>query len=379
MKAAVLHAFKTPLSLEDVARPEPGADEVLIEVEVCGVCHSDLHVADGDWTQLARIVKKPLILGHEIVGRVVERGAAVQSAQESVQVGDRVGVPWLQWTCGQCEFCREGNENLCGRQRITGVMVDGGYAEYAKAPASHVVKIPDALPSEQAAPLLCAGVTVHRALKQAKIRRGQRQRLAVFGVGAVCGAIGVAGIGHVRRKGVLAVSMQMTFGALMGGLGHIAVQIGRAAGAEVTAIDISEEKLALAKSLGAFRTLNAATTNVVKEVRGSGGVHVALVTSAAKSAYDMAFYCVRPTGTLLAVGLPAKEISFPAILMAAGEIQIKASSVGTREDLREVLAMGATGTVHCQVTTRPLAEVQEILGQLSRGEVSGRVALRMQN
>lgn len=344
MKAAVLHAFKTPLSLEEVARPEAGADEVLIEVEVCGVCHSDLHVADGDWTQLAGIVKKPLILGHEIVGRVVERGGAVQSAQESVQVGERVGVPWVQWTCGQCEFCREGNENLCLRQRITGVMVDGGYAEYAKAPASHVVKIPDALPSEQAAPLLCAGVTVHRALKQAKIRAGQRQRLAVFGVG---------------------------------GLGHIAVQIGRAAGAEVTAIDVSEEKLALAKSLGAARTLNAATSNVVKEVRGSGGVHVALVTSAAKSAYDMAFYCVRPTGTLLAVGLPAQDIAFPAILMVAGEIQIKASSVGTREDLREVLEMGAAGTVHCQVTTRPLAEVQEVLGQLSRGEVSGRVVLRL--
>src|ERR1035437_6812274 len=334
MKAAVLHAFKTPLSLEEVARPEAGADEVLIEVEVCGACHSDLHVADGDWTQLARLVKKPLILGHEIVGRVVERGAAVQS----VQLAERVGVPWVQWTCGQCAFCREGNENLCVKQRITGVMVDGGYAEYAKAPASHVVKIPDTLSSEQAAPLLCAGVTVHRALKQAKIRAGQRQRLAVFGVG---------------------------------GLGHIAVQIGRAAGAEVTAIDIFEEKLALAKSLGAARTLNAATSNVVKEVRGSGGVHVALVTSAAKSAYDMAFYCVRPTGTLLAVGLPAQDIAFPAILMAAGEIQIKASSVGTREDLREVLAMGAAGTVHCQVTTRPLAEVQDVLGQLSRGGVWG--------
>jgi propanol-preferring alcohol dehydrogenase len=338
MKAAVLHAFKTPLSLEEVARPQAGPDEVLIEVEVCGVCHSDLHVADGDWTQLASIVKKPLILGHEIVGRVVKRGASVQS----VQVGDRVGVPWVQWTCGQCEFCREGNENLCIKQRITGVMVDGGYAEFAKAPASHAVRIPDALSSEQAAPLLCAGVTVHRALKQAKIRAGQR--LAVFGVG---------------------------------GLGHIAVQIGHAAGAEVTAIDISEEKLTLAKSLGAVRTLNAATSDVVKEVRGSGGVHVALVTSAAKSAYDMAFYCVRQTGTLLAVGLPAKDISFPAIMMAAGEIQIKASAVGTREDLREVLAMGATGTVYCQVTTRPLAEVQEVLGQLSRGEISGRVTLRM--
>jgi propanol-preferring alcohol dehydrogenase len=339
MKAAVLHEFKTPLTLEELAPPQAGPDEVLIEVEVCGVCHSDLHVADGDWAQFARIVKRPLILGHEIVGRVVERGASVQH----VRVGDRVGVPWVQWTCGNCEFCREGNENLCQQQRITGVMVDGGYAEFAKAPASHVVQIPETLPSEQAAPLLCAGVTVHRALKQARIRSGQR--LAVIGVG---------------------------------GLGHIAIQIGRAAGAEVTAIDISEEKLALAKSLGASRTLNAGTSDVVKDLRGSGGVHVALVTSAAKSAYDIAFYCVRPAGTLLAVGLPGENISFPPILMAAGEIQIKASAVGTREDLREVLAMGAAGIVHCQVSTRPLAGAQEVLRQLSRGEISGRVVLRLQ-
>jgi propanol-preferring alcohol dehydrogenase len=340
MKAAVLRAFKSPLTLEEVPRPQPGADEVLIEVEVCGVCHSDLHVADGDWTQLAGIVKKPLILGHEIVGQVVELGSAV----ETVRLGDRVGVPWVQWTCGQCEFCREGNENLCVRQRITGVTVDGGYAEYAKAPASHVVKIPDTLSSEQAAPLLCAGVTVHRALKQARLRAGQR--LAVFGIG---------------------------------GLGHLAVQIGKAAGAEVTAIDVAEQKLALAKSLGADRVLNASTTDVVKQLRSSGGVHIALVTSGAKSAYDMAFYCVRPTGTLLVVGLPAREISFPPILMASAEIQIKASAVGTREDLREVLAMGAAGTVHCQLSKRPLAEVGEVLGELSRGEISGRVVLRLRD
>ncbi len=338
MKAAVLHEFKVPLKLEEVPLPEADAEEVLIEVELCGVCHSDLHVAEGDWAQFARIVKKPLILGHEIVGRVVERGAAVQG----VEVGDRVGVPWLYWTCGHCEFCREGVENLCTKQRITGVTVDGGYAQYAKAPASHVIKIPESLSSEQAAPLLCAGVTVHRALKQAQLRAGQR--LAVFGIG---------------------------------GLGHLAVQIGRAAGADVTAIDISEEKLALAKSLGATRMLNAATSKVAKEVRGFGGVHVALVASAAKSAYDMAFSCVRPTGTLLVVGLPAQDIAFPPILMAAGEIHIQASSVGTREDLREVLAMGAAGTVHCQVSTRPLAEVQDVLGELSRGEVSGRVVLRI--
>jgi propanol-preferring alcohol dehydrogenase len=196
---------------------------------------------------------------------------------------------------------------------------------------------------------------VHRALKRAGIQPG------TTGAGPSAGQL------TVKRLAVFGV----------GGLGHIAIQIGRAAGAEVTAIDISEEKLALAKSLGAARTLHAATSKVVKELRSAGGVHVALVASAAKSAYDMAFPCVRPTGTLLAVGLPAQDISFPAIMMAAGEIQIKASSVGTREDLREVLAMGAAGIVHCQVTARPLAAVQEVFGQLSRGEVSGRIVLRL--
>src|ERR1700678_4088520 len=156
MKAAVLHNFKTPLALEDVARPVPGPDEVLVEVEACGVCHSDLHVADADWPQLAKIVKKPLILGHEIAGRVVEKGASV----ENLQVGDRGGVPWRHWSCGECEFCREGNENLCIKQQITGVTVDGGFAEFVKAPASHALKIPEQLSASDAAPLFCAGVTV---------------------------------------------------------------------------------------------------------------------------------------------------------------------------------------------------------------------------
>src|SRR5580693_9366147 len=201
MMAAVLHAFKTPLSLEEVSQPEIVADEVLIEVEACGVCHSDLHVADGDWTQLAGIVKKPLVLGHEIAGRVVEKGATV----EELQIGDRVGVPWVHWTCGECEFCREGNENLCVKQKITGVTVDGGYAEFVKAPASHALKIPDGLSCVEAAPLFCAGVTVYRALRRARIEGGQR--LAIFGIG---------------------------------GLGHLAVQMGRGLGAEIIAIDISE-------------------------------------------------------------------------------------------------------------------------------------------
>src|SRR6202161_2123089 len=192
MKAAVLREFKEPLAIEDVIQPKPAAHEVLIEVEACGVCHSDLHLADGDWPQLVPSTKRPLILGHEIAGRVVEKGASVKQ----LEVGDRVGVPWVHWTCGECDFCREGNENLCVKQQITGVTVDGGYAEFVKAPASHALKIPDGLSCLEAAPRFCAGVTVYRALRRATNER--RRRLAIFGVG---------------------------------GLGHLAVQIGHGLGA----------------------------------------------------------------------------------------------------------------------------------------------------
>ncbi|MFZ0581156.1 MAG: alcohol dehydrogenase catalytic domain-containing protein, partial [Candidatus Acidiferrales bacterium] len=312
MKAAILREFKEPLTIDEVAQPIPGADEVLIAVEACGVCHSDLHLADGDWPQLVPITKRPLILGHEIAGRVVEKGASV----ESLNLGDRVGVPWLHWSCGECDFCRDGNENLCVKQKITGVTVDGGYAEFVKAPATHAIKIPDALSSADAAPLFCAGVTVYRALQHASIQAGQR--LAVFGVG---------------------------------GLGHLAVQIAKEMGAIITAVDVSDEKLAQAASLGASETLNAGNVNVVKELRRAGGVHAALVTSASRVAYDTAFKSVRPTGMLLVVGLPSEPICFAPISMAASEIRIRASSVGTREDLRHVLAMAANGKLQCQVAS----------------------------
>lgn len=336
MKAAVLHEYKRPLVVQDVARPTPDAKEVLLRVEACGVCHSDVHVADGDWPQFAAITKKLLVLGHEIVGRVIEKGAAVVD----LQIGDRVGVPWIYWTCGECEFCREGNENLCVRQQITGVTVDGGFAEFMKAPASHVTKIAAELSPLEAAPLFCAGVTVYRALHQAQILPGQR--IAIFGIG---------------------------------GLGHVAIQIAREMGAEITAIDVSEEKLALANTFGATSALNAASTNVSKELRAKGGAHVALVTSAAKAAYDTAFSCLRPTGKLLVVGLPAEHICFPPIMMAAREAHIQASAVGTRQDLREVLALASRGKVRCHVAARPLEEVNDVLEQLRRGQVSGRIAL----
>jgi propanol-preferring alcohol dehydrogenase len=335
MKAAILQEFKKPLVLEEVPRPELEAHEVLIQVEACGVCHSDLHLADGDWPQLAAMVKKPLILGHEIAGRVVGRGAAVRD----LQIGDRAGVPWIHWTCGECAFCQEGYENLCPRQKITGVTVDGGFAEFLKAPASHALKVPEGLSSVEVAPLFCAGVTVHRALKQARMSSGQR--LAVFGIG---------------------------------GLGHIAVQLARELGTEIIAVDVSERKLELARTLGATSGLNISSTNVIKELRAKGGVHVALVTSAAKAAYDLAFSCLRPTGTLLVVGLPSENLCFPPILMSAKEVHIRASAVGTRQDVREVLAMASKGKIHCQVTPRPLAHANEVLDELRQGQVAGRIA-----
>lgn len=336
MKAAVLHEFKTPLALEDVPRPSLDANDLLIRLEACGVCHSDLHVADGDWPQFTAITKRPLILGHEIAGRVAEKGGAVRE----FAIGDRVGVPWVYWTCGECEFCREGNENLCVRQKITGVTVDGGFAEFIKVPASHAVRIPGELSPVEAAPLFCAGVTVYRALQQVTILPGQR--LGIFGIG---------------------------------GLGHLAVQMGKELGAEVIAIDISEEKLHLAESLGARNSLNAASTNVVKELRARGGVHVALVTSAAKAAYETAFSCLRATGTLLVVGLPPESLCFSPILMASKEVRIRASAVGTRQDLRQVLALAGKGKIRCQVTARPLSEVNLAIDQFRQGQVSGRMVL----
>jgi propanol-preferring alcohol dehydrogenase len=336
MKAAVVREFKQPLSIENVETPAIAPDEVLIKVEACGVCHSDLHIAEGDWTQLKRMIKTPLIPGHEVVGHVVEVGEQVSNLEK----GDRVGVAWLHWSCGECELCKEGRENLCSKQQITGASVDGGYAEYIKAKASHAAKVPDALDSYEAAPLFCAGVTVYRAIKNAGVQAGQR--VAIFGIG---------------------------------GLGHLAVQIAKTFGAEVIAVDIAEDKLELARRLGADHTLNATTVDVVKHLRSMGGAHVAVVTSAAKAAYDQAFYAIRSSGTLAVVGMPADDLTFPAIMMR--EITITSSATGTREDLREVLDLAAQGKVRCQIETSPLERINEIFDQMRRAQITGRVVLAL--
>ncbi len=336
MKAAVLREFAGPIAIEEVETPSPGPGEVLVKVEACGVCHSDLHLAQGDWDMLRGITKMPLIGGHEIAGVVSAAGDAVTD----LKVGDRVGVPWLYWTCGECEYCRAGRETLCNKQKITGCTVDGGFAEYIKAPASHAAKLPEGLSAEEAAPLLCAGLTVYKALKNSGIAKGER--LAVFGVG---------------------------------GLGHIAVQIGHAMGAQVCAIDIADDKLELARSLRAEWTVNSATEQVPKKLRAIGSAHVVLVTSASAAAYETALRCLRKGGTLAVVGMPNEPFKVSAVALVAGETRIVASAVGTREDLRELFELVAKFPIRCHVTTRSLDELPAVFEEMKQGALLGRAVI----
>jgi propanol-preferring alcohol dehydrogenase len=336
MRAAVVHAFGEPLRIEEVPAPVPAADEVLVRVEACGVCHSDVAIIDGELAGFRALAKPMLVPGHEVVGTVIARGAEVSSPA----VGQRVGVAWLHAACGACEQCREGVENLCRKRVVTGLMVDGGYAELMCAKASHALPVPGGLGPVEAAPLFCAGVTTYRAIHNAGLRPGQR--VAVLGVG---------------------------------GLGHLAVQIALALGAEVVALDVAEDKLQLARSLGAARALDAGDRGAVKAVQAMGGAHLAVVTSAARAAYDVALSCLRPGGTLSVVGLPAEPLSFAALALVGKEVRILGSAVGTREDLRATLDLAAAGRLRCHVQARPLGQVNEVLEEMRRGRVRGRMVL----
>jgi propanol-preferring alcohol dehydrogenase len=338
MRAAVLKAFGEPLVISETPVPEPGVGEVLVKVETCGVCHSDLHLAGGEWDMLRPITKLPLVLGHEIAGTVAQLGEGVTD----FVLGERVGVPWLHWTCGDCEFCTTGRETLCSGQMITGCTVDGGFAEFVKAKATHIARLPEGLSSEAAAPLLCAGLTAHKALKSSGLKPGER--LAVFGIG---------------------------------GLGHLAVQLGREIGAEVIAVDVAEDKLAMAQDYGAAATFNAVTGNVPRELRKLGGAHVAIVTSASKAAYETALRSLRKGGTLMVVGMSPEPVNVSTVALVSGETRILGSAIGTRQDLAEVLALGAAGRIACRIRTAPLSEVNQILNQMREGQLLGRVVVKI--
>lgn len=336
MKAAVVKQFKEKLEIKDIPKPKPGPLEVVVRIHACGVCHTDLHAAHGDWPVKPKL---PLVPGHEGVGTVEEVGDGVTH----LQVGDRVGIPWLYSACGHCEYCLSGQETLCLDQRNSGYSVDGGYAEYCVAAANYVVKVPDNLGFVEAAPLFCAGVTTYKALKVSEVKPGQW--VAMFGIG---------------------------------GLGHLGVQYAKAMGMNVVAIDNNDEKLELAKQLGADKIVNAkkedAADWIQKEV---GGVHGVVCTAVAKNAFDQAYRCIRRGGTLVMVGLPPEKMDLPIFDTVLNGTKVVGSIVGTRKDLQETLQFAAEGKVKCIIETRSLEEINDVYDEMIAGKIKGRIVLEM--
>lgn len=337
MKAAVVHDFAKPLALEEVPIPTPGPGQVLIRVVASGVCHTDLHAAKGDWPVKPKL---PFIPGHEGVGYVAALGPGVTALKE----GDRVGVPWLHNACGECEYCITGWETLCPHQQNTGYSVDGGFAEYVLAPAAYVGRIPAGLDFISAAPILCAGVTTYKGIKETDTRPGQW--------------IVISGIG---------------------GLGHVAVQYAKAMGLHVAAVDIADEKLALARQLGADLTVNAATQDAAAVIqREIGGAHGVLVTAVSVPAFQQALGMTRRGGTISLVGLPPGEFPTPIFDVVLKRITIRGSIVGTRKDLEEALQFAAEGAVKPTVELQPLDAINTVFERLEKGDVNGRVVLTLQ-
>ncbi|WCE05261.1 alcohol dehydrogenase AdhP [Pseudoxanthomonas sp. JBR18] len=336
MKAAVVTDFGQPLQIQEVPVPRPAAGELLVKIEACGVCHTDLHAAEGDWPVKP---KPPFIPGHEGVGHVVAVGAGVTHVRE----GDRVGIPWLYSACGYCEHCLGGWETLCESQRNTGYSVNGGFAEYALADANYVGHLPANIGFVEIAPVLCAGVTVYKGLKMTDTRPGDW--VVISGVG---------------------------------GLGHMAVQYARAMGLNVAAVDIDDAKLALAAELGATVTVNAKTIDPVAYLRKEiGGAHGALVTAVSPVAFRQALGMVRRGGTVALNGLPPGEFSLSIFDMVLEGITVRGSIVGTRLDLQESLAFAADGKVKATVATDRLENINQVFARMHAGQIEGRIVLDM--
>jgi alcohol dehydrogenase, propanol-preferring len=339
VRAAIAHSFGHPLDLVDLPVPSPGPGQVLIEVIACGVCHSDVHAIDGDWDPPPTM---PLVPGHEVTGRVVELGAE----SGGLQVGDLVGVPWLWSACGRCESCLAGRETICLAAEATGYSQPGGYADYVVAPAAFVGRLPESVDPYAIAPILCAGVTTYRGLKRSEARPGQW--VTVLGVG---------------------------------GLGHLAVQYAVAMGLRVVAVDISDDKLALATSLGAELTVDARDPDGPASVHAAiGGTHTAVVTATAPSAFESSTRFLRPFGTAVFIGLPggaADSIRTSISGIVNGEITVRGSNVGTRLDLAEAIEFAASGRVAAHTTVVDFADVNTALDDLRAGRVIGRTVLRL--
>ncbi len=335
MHAAVVEEFGKPLVLREWDIPNAGAGQIVVKTEACGVCHTDIHAANGDWPLKP---KPPFIPGHEAIGIVTSVGPGVTIVKE----GDRVGVPWLYSACGHCEYCLTAWETVCPDAKFGGYTQNGGFAEYILADPNYVAHIPKGLSAVEAAPLICAGITTYKGIKQTGAKPGQW--LAVSGCG---------------------------------GLGHLAIQYAKAMGLLVCAVDIDDAKLALASKLGADLTFNAKTADPATELKKqtAGGAHGVLITAPSLIAFKQGIGMTRKHGTCALVGLPPGDFPVPLFDVVANCITIRGSFVGTREDMAEALDFAVRGKVKADIELQPLSEINNIFKRLEDGDVAARVVL----
>jgi propanol-preferring alcohol dehydrogenase len=335
MHAAVVEQFGKPLVLREWDVPSPGVGEVVIKTEACGVCHTDLHAANGDWPLKPTL---PFIPGHEGIGPVVAVGPGVTAVKE----GDRVGVPWLYSACGHCEYCLSAFETVCPEAQFGGYTRNGGFAEYILADPSYVAHIPKGLASTEAAPIICAGITTYKGIKETQAKPGEW--IAISGVG---------------------------------GLGHLAIQYAMVMGLHVCAVDIDEGKLAHATRLGADAVVNAKVGDAAAAVKKAtgGGAHGVLITAPSLGAFKQGVGMTRKRGTCVLVGLPPGEFPLPLFDVVANCITIRGSFVGTRHDMAEALAFAAEGTVKADIELQPLSAINQVFARLQHGDVASRVVL----
>jgi propanol-preferring alcohol dehydrogenase len=335
MKAAVVRAFGQPLALEEVDVPAPGHGQILVKTEACGVCHTDLHAASGDWPLKPNL---PFIPGHEGIGTVAALGAGVTAVKE----GERVGVPWLYSACGHCEYCLSAWETVCPDAQFGGYTKNGGFAEYILADPNYVAHIPKGLGAKEAAPLICAGITTYKGIKQTRARPGEW--LAISGIG---------------------------------GLGHLGIQYAKAMGLKVCAIDIDDQKLAHAKKLGADLVFNAKNGDPAAQLKKEtgGGAHGVLITAPSLPAFKQGVGMTRKLGTCVLVGLPPGEFPVPLFDVVANCISIVGSFVGNRKDMAEALAFAAAGKVKADIELQPLSAINDVFKRLAHGDVPSRVVI----
>jgi len=318
----------SPLKYTEIEIPRIGPRELIIKVSACGVCHSNLHMVEGDWLDRGVPAKLPIVPGHEVTGTVEEIGNEVKS----IVTGDKVGVQPLYDTCGTCEPCLTGRENICDKAQITGETVDGGYAQFMKAVEAHVYRLPDNLDLVDAAPLFCPGLTAYKAVTKAEPLPGKS--LAVFGIG---------------------------------GVGHMVVQFAKLGGAKVIGVSRSSEHLRLAKEVGADAVVSSQEKDFVRNI---GQVDSSIVFAPSDEYISMAAKATKKGG-ILVIGVRGNLRDFPF----TKEITIKGTAIGTRFDMQNVLKIASQGLVHAKTDIYKLSEANNVLSRLKKAEIYGRAVL----